>query len=65
MIRQFGIVLLRRKEILLLLAPFLAGSVLFVLVPMGMTFALSLTQYDLFTPPEFSRDRLQILTGGE
>jgi multiple sugar transport system permease protein len=53
MIRQFGIVLLRRKETLLLLAPFLAGSVLFVLVPMGMTFFLSLTQYDLFSPPEF------------
>lgn len=53
MIRHFGTGLLRRTELLLLLAPFLAGSVLFVLVPMVMTFALSLTQYDLFSPPEF------------
>ncbi|MGB8643989.1 MAG: sugar ABC transporter permease [Anaerolineae bacterium] len=43
----------KRVEILLLLTPFLAGSAVFVVLPMVMTLALSFTQYDIFSPPEF------------
>ncbi|MGE5265595.1 MAG: hypothetical protein ACM3S0_19635 [Acidobacteriota bacterium] len=65
MIRHFGTVLLQRTEPFLLLAPFLAGSVLFVLVPMVMTIVLSPTQLDWILSMVGLRRRWARLSKGE
>lgn len=44
----------RHRGALLLLAPYLVGGALLVVLPAGLTFALSLTEYDLLTSPRFT-----------
>ncbi|MDP9384512.1 MAG: sugar ABC transporter permease [Actinomycetota bacterium] len=44
----------RHRGALLLLAPYLIGGALLVVLPAALTFALSLTEYDLLTSPRFT-----------
>ena len=44
----------RHRGALLLLAPYLLGGALLVVLPAALTFGLSLTEYDLLTSPRFS-----------
>ena len=43
-----------RRRLLLLLAPYLVGLAVLILVPGIVTFAMSLFHWDLITPPEFA-----------
>jgi multiple sugar transport system permease protein len=42
-----------RAQLDLMLAPYVSGLVVLVLAPLLITFALSFTQYDLFSPPRW------------
>ena len=42
-----------RRQLALMLAPYLLGLVVLVALPAGITFALALTEYDLITRPRF------------
>ncbi len=42
-----------RREIALMLAPFLFGLALLIVIPAGVTFALALTEYDLIGSPSY------------
>ncbi len=44
----------RHRGALALLAPYLIGGALLVVLPAALTFALSLTEYDLLTSPRFT-----------
>ena len=46
--------MIRHRGALLLLAPYLLGGALLVVLPAALTFGLSLTEYDLLTSPRFS-----------
>jgi multiple sugar transport system permease protein len=43
-----------RAQLWLLLLPFLLGTLILILLPMVVTLLLGLTQYDLFSPPEWN-----------
>jgi len=45
---------IRHRGALLLLAPYLLGGAALVVAPAALTFALSLTEYDLLTSPRFT-----------